>query len=358
LLTQLYIETHQEQQAIEQLNASVAKEKSVHALLLLGSIHEQLKNFTAARDAYEQLLTLSRNFVPALNNLAVIYSEHLGQLDRALELAKQARNLAPNAPAVSDTLGWILFKQRDLQGAIQLLQDAASQVPDEPEVQFHVGMAHYMRGEEEPARVALQRAVDLGAGLPGLDDARQVLAVLAMEKGSASAGARSELENYLQSRPDDPVALVRLAELQQRDGALDQAMKTYERVIAGYPQFGPAMRELTVLYSHLSTDVAKAIELAQRARQAYPDDAEVTKSLGILNYRRDAHLRAAELLKEAASKRKDDPELLYYLGATSVQLKRLSDCKPALESALSMRPPRELADKVRRALAQCSDLAP
>ena len=36
-----------------------------------------------------------------------------------------------------------------------------------PEIQFHVGMAHYMLGEEEPARLALQKAADASADFPG-----------------------------------------------------------------------------------------------------------------------------------------------------------------------------------------------
>jgi len=32
----------------------------------------------------------------ALNNLAILYSEHLGQFDKAYELATKAREAAPN----------------------------------------------------------------------------------------------------------------------------------------------------------------------------------------------------------------------------------------------------------------------
>jgi tetratricopeptide (TPR) repeat protein len=358
LLSQLYVATNRQEQAIERLKASIAESKSLPPLLLLASIQEELKNFAAARDAYEQMLTVSRNFVPALNNLAFIYSEHLGQLDKARELAKRARDSAPNDPAVTDTLGWILFKNGEFTEAARLLQEALARLPDNPEVQFHAGMAHYMLGEEEPARLNLQKAVDSNADFPGKDNARQRLALLATDAGTASAGGRMALENYLQNEPDDPVALVRLALVQQHDGAIEQATKTYERVLAAYPQFAPAMRQLAVINAPHSTDVAKAFELAQRAYQTYPGDPEVAKALGIASYRRASHGRALELLKEAANKLPNDAELLYYLGATSVELKQRRDCKPVLESALSLRPPRDLADKVRRSLAQCAELSP
>ena len=38
------------------------------------------------------------------------------------------------------------------QTLCRLLQDSAAKLPDSPEVQFHVGMAHYMMGDEAAAR--------------------------------------------------------------------------------------------------------------------------------------------------------------------------------------------------------------
>ena len=43
-----------------------------------------------------------------------------------------------------------------------------------------------------------------------------------------------------------------------------------------------------------------------------------------------------ELLKEAAAKRKDDPEVLYYLGEVYRQLKQYTECKGELERALTL----------------------
>ena len=103
------------------------------------------------------------------------------------------------------------------------------------------------------------------------------------------------------------------------------------------------------------TDVSKAYELALKARQLYPDDAEITKALGILSYRRDLYPRSADLLKEAAAKRRDDPELLYYLGQAYRQLKQWSDCKGTLERALALNLSAILADEAKRALADCSE---
>jgi tetratricopeptide (TPR) repeat protein len=360
LLAQLYVASNRQEEAIAKLTAFVENNKgapAAPALIQLATIQERLKHFDAARDAYEKVLTVAPNVPFALNNLAVLYSEHFGQLDKAYDLAKKAKE-AVNDPHIADTLGWILFKRGDYNGALPLLQESAAKLPTLPEIQFHLGMTYYMLGEEGRARDALQKAVDAAADFPFKDQARRRLTLLAIPAGTANATVRTELENYLRQNPNDPAALTRLAEAQQQEGAADQAVKTYEKVVADNPLYAPATRQLALLYGQLTTDSAKAYELVTKARQAYPDDPDIAKTLGILNYRRELYPQAVELLKEAIAKRKDDPELLYYLGEVHHQLKQWDECKGVLERALKLNLPPGLADDARRALADCSEPAP
>src|SRR5215813_157841 len=218
LLAQLYVASNRQEEAIAKLTAFVENNKSaqaVPALMQIGMINEQTKHFDAARDAYEKLLAIAPNFAPVLNNLAILYSDRFGQLDKAYDLATKAKEAAKE-PHIADTLGWILFKRGDYNGALPLLQDSAAKLPALPEIQFHLGMTYYMLGEEGRARDALQKAVDEPADFPAKDQARRRLALLAIPAGTANATVRTELENYLRESPNDPVALTRLAEVQQR----------------------------------------------------------------------------------------------------------------------------------------------
>src|SRR5262249_28981097 len=360
LLAQLYVASNRQEEAIAKLTAFVESNKgapAVPALMQLATIQERLKHFDAARDAYEKVLTVAPNVPSALNNLAVLYSEHFVQFDKAYYRAKGAKE-AINDPHSADTLGWILFKRGDYNGSLPLLQESVARLPTLPEIQFHLGMTYYMLGEEGPARDALQKAVDAPADFPAKYQARRRLILLSIPAATANATVRTELENYLRESPNDPVVVTRLAEVQQREGAVDQAVKTYEKVVADNPSYAPAMRQLALLYGQLSTDSAKAYELVTKARQAYPDDPDIAKTLGILNYRRELYPQAVELLKQAIAKRKDDPELLYYLGEVHHQLKQWDECKGVLERALTLNLSPGLADDARRALAHCSEPAP
>jgi tetratricopeptide (TPR) repeat protein len=360
LLAKLYVASNMQDQAIKKLNAFVEenkddKAKSVPALVQLATLQQSLKNFNDARGTYEKLLTVSPNLPLALNNLALLYSDNLGQLDKAYDLAKKAKEAVPNDPHIADTLGWIMDKKGNYSDALPLLQDSASKLSSEPDVQFHLGTTQYMLGADEPARLALQQATESTTDFPGKDEARRQLAVLAIDvKTGNPADVQPKLESYLREQPNDPQAQIRLAQVQEREGAPDKAVQTYEKIIAGNPQFAPATRRLAILYSQRPNDEAKAFDLATKARQVYPDDPELAKALGILNYRRGYYPQSAELLKLAAAKSKDDPELLYYLGQAQHQLKQWEGCANTLQQATSLGLSSKLAEEAKPALAACS----
>jgi Flp pilus assembly protein TadD len=218
------------------------------------------------------------------------------------------------------------------------LQESAAKQPGEPEVQFHLGIALYMLGDEGAARVALQKAVDANEVFPGKDEARAWLALLGIDVGKACPAVRTELDNYLRNRPKDPGALARLAALQERDGDEDRAIKTYEKLLDADPSYAPALRQLALLYGQNlkddsnPADISKAYDVVTKVRQTYPDDADVAKTLGILSYRRGYYPRSLELLMEAKAKRPDDAELLYYLGQATIALNQGARNTPKIES--------------------------
>ena len=355
LLSQLYIATNKQDQAIAKLTAFAEQNKSIPALVQLASIYEKDKNYTAARDAYEKLLAINGNNALALNNLAVIYSERLDQVDKALDLAKRARTNFPNNPNLADTLGWVMYRKGDYRNALPLLQEGASKLTENPEVQYHMAMAQYMTGDEAAAKTGLQKAVQLPSAFPQKDEAQQRLAVLTIDAKTPAGDARAALDAYLQKQPRDPVALTRLARLQARDGSADQAIATYQKVIDANPLFAPAFRDLALVYLARGGDDSKVFDITAKARQAYPDDAEIAKAFGILNFKRGLFPQSAELLNQAAGSRRNDADIQLYLGKSYQQLKRWDDCKSALERALALNLPAAVRTDAQTQLAACSE---
>jgi Flp pilus assembly protein TadD len=321
-------------------------------MMLLASIQENLKEFDAARQTYEKLLATYPKFFPATNRLASVYLD-LGQLDKAYDLATEVRRLLPEDGLAADTLGWVQFKKGDYGKAADLLRLSADKLPDDPEIQFRLGMSCYMLGQNEPARVALQKAANAKQAFPDQNVAQQRLSILAVDPSSTDPGLRSFLEAQLRERSDDPQVRMRLAELQEQDGSLTQAVENYQLILDHYPDFALAARRFALLYGKITIDTEKMYIVAMNARRAYPDDAELAKVVGVLECGRKNYQQCADQLQRAAKVHEDDPELLYELGMAYSQLKRLDEAKMTLERVITLNAPTKFTDEARQALAAC-----
>ncbi len=141
--------------------------------LLLANLQIQSGETQRAKAQYESLLPSDDPVV--LNNLAWIYMNE-GD-DRAVTMARQANEVAPNNPDIEDTLGWILVQSGSLREGLRFLRSSARAKPDNAEVQYHLGVALHKADNAREAKVALQRAVDLG-GFSEADEAQALLAEL------------------------------------------------------------------------------------------------------------------------------------------------------------------------------------
>jgi tetratricopeptide (TPR) repeat protein len=178
-LGSLYATSGKYDQALQNVNAALQRRpKDLGAQMLQGVVYERKGDVTNAMKAYEKVLALNSRFAPAANNLAYLYAEHGGDRNRALALAELAKESAPEEPHISDTLGWILYKRGVYQRALALLKDSAIKLPNNVEVQYHLGMTYVKLGDRNNARQALGRAVASGVAFAGKDEAKRLLADL------------------------------------------------------------------------------------------------------------------------------------------------------------------------------------
>jgi tetratricopeptide (TPR) repeat protein len=175
-LGQLYARTGRHEEALAKLNGALKSNPQDPGLLMSsGIVHELMGDIPKAREAYEKVLAINPRFAPAANNLAWIHSEHGGDREKALALAQTARDVAPDDPRISDTLGWILYRRGSYQRALSLLQESVAKLPDNPQVQYHLGMVYAQVGDQASARKALTAALASPADFQGKDEAKKVL---------------------------------------------------------------------------------------------------------------------------------------------------------------------------------------
>jgi tetratricopeptide (TPR) repeat protein len=148
------------------------------AQVQMGQISEIKQDWTSAASYYSKALAISPDDVVAKNNLAWVYAEHGGNIDVALKLAQEAKEMAPDNPDVSDTLGWILLKKQHYATAAQLLGDCVRRRPEKASFRYHLGVAYYYLGQKPQAEQALQAALRLDPNFSNAEDAKKILVTL------------------------------------------------------------------------------------------------------------------------------------------------------------------------------------
>ncbi|MBC8096680.1 MAG: tetratricopeptide repeat protein, partial [Akkermansiaceae bacterium] len=337
MLSSIYVSGRREAEALASLDQTLTQfPDNINALLQKAVLLSNLSNYLRAAEAYERVLAKAPQSVAALNNLAYLYSEKLNKLDAAHDLARKARQLAPEEPTIADTLGWILYLRREYSQALPPLSEAAARLPKNPEIQFHAGMANYMQGDETKAEGFLRRALELSQAFNGVDEAKRRLADLAGLSRNGNE-ARAILIRRLEQQPDDPIALRRLAEWQMGQADWPAARVSLERLLDVTPQSVPALLKLASLYVDKFNNPQKAFDLTKEARKLAPGNAEVAQSLGRLAVRCGDSDWAVSLFQEQVQKQ-PSAERLYDLGFALYTLGRLAEAQENVGRSLQLSP--------------------
>ena len=340
LLAQLYYSQKQDQQALDTINLMLQKNpQSIPLLMFAATILSDQKNYRTAADTYEKLLAINPRYSPALNNLAWLYCDNLGDLDKAYDLAQRASQLRPADPSMMDTLGWVLFKKGQYLSALKLFQQSANSLPDDPDVQFHVGIAQYMLANEDASRQAFQHALDENQDFPERTDCENCLTFLNIDPATANAGAQASLEQRILQEPNDPIAFVRLVAIYQRDNNSEKTMALCETALKADPKNVRAMILLAQLSA--SGNPQKAYELAQTAYQLKPDDTDVCVTLGRLASQNGNDQWAYTLLERASQDQPGNAGVLFDLANVAFSLGKFPDSQTDMQNALQagLQPP-------------------
>jgi tetratricopeptide (TPR) repeat protein len=183
------------------------------------------------------------------------------------------------------------------------------------------------------------------------------------------ADARKAFEKSNEISPDYLPAVERLVDLDIADKQYAPAIDRVQKLIDKDPK--PALlwelRAKIYLaqqdFTHAEPDLLKAIELDPKLQVAY----QLLARLYVASNRQEEAIAKLTAFVEnnkgapavpAAAKRKDDPEVLYYLGQIHRELKQYSECKSELERALTLTLSPGLANGAKGALAECSESSP
>ena len=148
--------------------------------LLLAERYEIRGAIDDAIVQYEELYRLNPDSVVVVNNLASLLAEYRENDPEAVAFASRvARRLSNSTvPHFLDTAGWVAFLNGNNEEALEKLQVAASGLPNNPLVRYHLGRVYSAVGNIELARAELEASLAIEPNFPKADSARAALAAL------------------------------------------------------------------------------------------------------------------------------------------------------------------------------------
>ena len=132
----------------------------------------------------------------------------------------------------------------------------------------------------------MQNALQTGSKFARSEEARRFLALsLLWNQPDKAQQTAAQVQEILKAEPNYVPALMAAVAVYQQQGNVNGAKLDCEKTLARFPLFAPANKLLATLYERLG-DYQQAYEPALKAREAFPDDPEVAKTLGVVVYRR------------------------------------------------------------------------
>lgn len=200
------------------------------------------KEWEKAIDAFSRILETEQN-AEIYNNLALCYS-YIGEQEQAEKYYLKAIEINPQLPQVYINLSDLYFKQRNFADAIDLLQSASYELPD------NTVIAHYLaRVYMEDARfdLAIDELDKVLEAQPENYDAYYDLARIYFELGNYDL-AISNFENVLEYKMDNEWVYYYLAQAYEANDEIDKAISNYLKATTINDGFYPAFKKLGVLF--------------------------------------------------------------------------------------------------------------
>lgn len=306
LLVRIQLIGHRMEEAVGRLKQLlVASPSNLPALMWLGSLQRELGRPAEARRSFEEVLKIDPKLAAGYNDIACLDAAIPGHLDQAQQNARKARALSPDDPAISDTCGWIEWLRGDYRQALPFLTEAASRLPGEATVQYHLAMAHYMMHQLPEAMAAFGKALAAASGFPDKEQAAAHLAIL-------RDGAQWDLATIaqrLKDSPKDVVLMVLQGGKLAAGGHPEDAARAYQRALAVNPDLEVACLKLAELYASALPQPEMALKAANQARRIAPQSPQAAALLGALDFRHGRHEEAYNLLQEASRKLPAEPRV-------------------------------------------------
>ncbi len=264
------------QQAKDACERILGKQQRADAILILGMIAHEQRDFEVAVERYRQFLDIQPGHAATHYNLGLVLKkleraelaiEHfrksididaknaaahqalgdacteLEQWRQAAEAYQEALAIQPEDVVTIIKLGNVFLAARLLTKAIQLYEKALQTLPENALLHRHLGACLHRMGQTQKAIGSFEKALDLRPDYVG---ARIDFALLLRQLGRTQE-ARVQIDKAIELKPDDVDAHISLALTLRQLGQTELALESLEQFLAVRPACGLAYHHISMM---------------------------------------------------------------------------------------------------------------
>jgi len=302
------------------------------------AVHLQLANALShaeradeALSIYDKLLQTNPQLLAAHLGKFRIHTYELKDPAKALAAAKQANRASPGNPKAMAALGTANFFSGNLEVAYGMLLEETSVADADCDLLSYFARTAYGLGRVEESRTSMERAIQ--RGLADTEDARRFLALTAPDR-LRNPETQALAEVTMAQNPDSVPARMLLAELGELAGRNTE--EDYRKILAIYPDFNPAKKNLALSLSKDPSGMEEAGTLALEARRHMTDDSGLTGIVAMASYANGKYGDAIRLFWELAFERPLTAPELFALGMSQAATEKPDDARKSLTKALEL----------------------
>lgn len=145
--------------AMEVVNKGLVEFEDNSDLLYARSLlAEKMERLDIAESDLKRILQKDPENIHALNALGYTLADRTNRLKEALAYIEKAIKLAPEEPAILDSMGWVLYRMGRSEEAIKYLRRALKIMSDD-EIASHLGEVLWMSGQRKEASLVWDKAL-------------------------------------------------------------------------------------------------------------------------------------------------------------------------------------------------------
>ena len=306
--THAYAQAKTEAEKLAQVTKDAPQVEMQLGLIALGQ-----GRYSEAEDYFRKLYQEGSTDLQPLAGLVNTYeAEH--QPDRALQLMQTEAGKAPDSAGKAALLAATEEAAGKTDLALADLQKLAAQSPKSAEVQVRIAQLQIKHGHAEQALQAFERAQQLAPDAKGLD--------------------------------------LPIGNLQDQLGRKSEALASYRKALTKTPDDPLVLNNLAFLLTETGGNLNEAQQMVSTAIRKAPNSPQLQDTLAWVEIKQHHEAAALQILATLTKAHPDDVTFRYHYAVALSDTGNRSAAKDQAETALSKKPPAEMAAALRNLLAQ------